>query len=85
MHRAFDLALRYRTYPIISIALVMHGKVTAHLSAIIQGLVTFVQSGSLDETYIPKPLEDEDADSEALPNVRTRRNMKIMVFTFQML
>jgi len=83
MHRAFDLALRYRTYPIISIALVMHGKVTAHLSAIIQGLVTFVQSGSLDETYIPKPLED--ADSEALPNVRTRRNMKIMVFTFQML
>lgn len=83
MHRAFDLALRYRTYPIISIALVMHGKVTAHLSAIIQALVTFVQSGSLDETYIPKPLKD--ADSEALPNVRTRRNMKIMVFPFQML
>jgi len=30
--------------------------------------------------YIPKPLED--ADSETLPNVRTRHNMKIMVIPF---
>ena len=34
----------------------------------------------LNKRLIPKPLED--ADSEALPNVRTRNNMKIMVIPF---